>query len=451
QAGGTKVASTSATTLDKASVALARALAALPQNAAGSATSPAAATPATAQPGDAIPVQLLHATAKTTPGALPALPGSSALPANTVGALDQAVAGSPAAPAMTPQALQALQAAQAAQATQAALATQSLPPALADSDAAKESAARAKAPTGTPQKSALQPATAAVGADAQTPAPAATALAVANAVTDGRHDGDSSSDSKGKSDTSAPAAPAPSELKQSPAESSFAAVLQLPTAAPATSIAQPSQQLAAQPQAVPVPDQIVQVVAPLRTAGDGNYTISLQLHPADLGPVTVHVSVEQGVLSVHLGSDEAHGRDALTNSISDLRNQLQAGGVRVGGIDVGTQASLRQGGGQNAGNQSAAGQGNQNQQQLQQHSHSGQGDRRQNGDPSAFASWTGNDGGAGSGNNSGSGNGSTAANQHAAAVQRSGAAVDVRTPGENSADRALGIGPTDDAALDVRI
>jgi flagellar hook-length control protein FliK len=88
-----------------------------------------------------------------------------------------------------------------------------------------------------------------------------------------------------------------------------------------------------------VPDQIVQVLAPLRSAKDGDYTLSLQLHPAELGPVTVHVEVHQGVLSVHLVADQAQGHDALHGSLADLRTQLQASGVRTGDIGVGTPGS----------------------------------------------------------------------------------------------------------------
>lgn len=122
----------------------------------------------------------------------------------------------------------------------------------------------------------------------------------------------------------------------------FDAALQA-AAPPAPAAATP----AAQPVAVPVPQgsvpqQIVQIVAPLRSAGDGNYTLSLQLHPADLGPVTVHVAVNDGVMSVQLVPDQSHGRDALTGSLSDLRNQLQAGGVRVGDVGVSMKASLSQ-------------------------------------------------------------------------------------------------------------
>lgn len=86
--------------------------------------------------------------------------------------------------------------------------------------------------------------------------------------------------------------------------------------------------------------QIVQVVAPLRTAKDGDYTLSLQLHPADLGAVTVRVEVQQGVLSVHMSAEHAHGHEVLNQSLSDLRSQLQTSGVRTGDIIVAAKQSL---------------------------------------------------------------------------------------------------------------
>jgi flagellar hook-length control protein FliK len=89
-----------------------------------------------------------------------------------------------------------------------------------------------------------------------------------------------------------------------------------------------------------VSQQIVQVVAPLRSAKNGDYTLSLQLHPADLGAVTVRVEVQQGVLSVHMSAEHAHGHDALNQSLADLRTQLQSNGVRTGDIVVAAKPSV---------------------------------------------------------------------------------------------------------------
>jgi len=119
---------------------------------------------------------------------------------------------------------------------------------------------------------------------------------------------------------------------------------QLPQAAQMTAPAQPLAMNTPQPQLPPPPQppypsgavaqQVIQVVAPLRSAKDGDYTLSLQLHPAELGAVTVRVEVQQGVLSVHLAADHAHGHEALSQSLADLRTQLQSSGVRTGDIAV---------------------------------------------------------------------------------------------------------------------
>lgn len=103
--------------------------------------------------------------------------------------------------------------------------------------------------------------------------------------------------------------------------------------------ASPAQQSQPTFAAGMLPQQIVQVVAPLRSAKDGDYTLSLQLHPADLGAVTVRVEVQQGVLSVHLSAEHAHGHEALSQSLADLRTQLQSSGVRTGDIVVAARPS----------------------------------------------------------------------------------------------------------------
>lgn len=156
-----------------------------------------------------------------------------------------------------------------------------------------------------------------------------------------------------------------------PFDSALQAAAPIAPTAPTTLAPQPATPSA--PQAA-VPQQIVQVLAPLRSAGDGNYTLSLQLHPADLGPVTVHVAVNDGVMSVQLVPDQSHGRDAITGSLSDLRNQLQAGGIRVGDIDVGTKTSLSQQQNGQAGSQGGNqnGQAGQNSGQFSQHNGSQQ-------------------------------------------------------------------------------
>jgi chemotaxis protein MotD len=90
------------------------------------------------------------------------------------------------------------------------------------------------------------------------------------------------------------------------------------------------------------PEQLFQLVAPLRLAPDGTYTLTLQLRPADLGLVTVHVEARQGVLSVHIVADHDQARDVLRSSLGNLRSHLELGGVRAGDIDVSADRNARQ-------------------------------------------------------------------------------------------------------------
>ena len=176
-----------------------------------------------------------------------------------------------------------------------------------------------------------------------------------------------------------------------------------------------------------VPNQIVQVLMPLRTAKDGNYTVSLQLHPAELGPVTVRVAVHDGILSVQLTADQQSGHDALHSSLTDLRTQLQASGLRVGDVDLGNRGAVSQQQLGNPSNQGAFGQAGQGGQGSQHGAHpqpqytpTGYGDGNDR-HPSSGSDWYG----------------------------RSD-----DQPGRDSADtrrRNITVGSSDDAALDVRI
>jgi flagellar hook-length control protein FliK len=198
-------------------------------------------------------------------------------------------------------------------------------------------------------------------------------------------------------------------------------------------------------------------VAPLRSAGNGNYTLALQLHPADLGPVTVHVAVNDGVLSVQLVPDQSHGRDALTSSLSDLRNQLQAGGMRVGDIDIATKATLSQ----QQNNQSNGQSGGQSYGQSGGQSGSSQsnGHSQSNGDNQfGNANSNGGDGGSRQPVHSPldqqmfrSGRRSGGADHVPATLNRTDSVVDVSAPPTGQLARSGSASASDDAALDVRI
>jgi flagellar hook-length control protein FliK len=81
--------------------------------------------------------------------------------------------------------------------------------------------------------------------------------------------------------------------------------------------------------------QIVSAVTPLRQEGDGSYTLSLELHPAELGRVHVEVHMNGGELSLHIRAENQDAGNLLRHSLSDLRRELQAAGVGVGDLEVG--------------------------------------------------------------------------------------------------------------------
>jgi hypothetical protein len=95
-----------------------------------------------------------------------------------------------------------------------------------------------------------------------------------------------------------------------------------PTAAPAP-VAAPAP--AAEP-ATPPHQQILAALTPIRGGRSGEHQLIVQLHPADLGPVSIVARFEQGTLSVVLASTSDAARDALHSSLPQLRNDLQQAG-----------------------------------------------------------------------------------------------------------------------------
>ena len=83
---------------------------------------------------------------------------------------------------------------------------------------------------------------------------------------------------------------------------------------------------AAAPAVAPVHDQVVQVVAPLRTGPDGTYSLTLQLEPQGLGRVVAHVEVAGAQVSVHLTAETAEGHSALSAGMDRLAQSLSRPG-----------------------------------------------------------------------------------------------------------------------------
>jgi flagellar hook-length control protein FliK len=78
---------------------------------------------------------------------------------------------------------------------------------------------------------------------------------------------------------------------------------------------------------LPVSQQLAGPVLSLRTAGDGNHQLTIALHPAELGPVNVHVRIVGDSMAIQLASSSSDAHDALREALPQLRQELQAAGL----------------------------------------------------------------------------------------------------------------------------
>ncbi|MHB1087746.1 MAG: flagellar hook-length control protein FliK [Acidimicrobiales bacterium] len=63
--------------------------------------------------------------------------------------------------------------------------------------------------------------------------------------------------------------------------------------------------------------------------GNGTYSVSLALHPVELGHVQAVMTLTGNELQVSLTAHTDHGHAALTGAMNDLKNELSRGGVNV--------------------------------------------------------------------------------------------------------------------------
>jgi flagellar hook-length control protein FliK len=89
-------------------------------------------------------------------------------------------------------------------------------------------------------------------------------------------------------------------------------------------------------------NQIAAVVAPLKLDADGIHRLSINLHPADLGPVNIIAELRNGDIHIQLSGATAAGREALQAALPDLRRELQDAGFDASSFDM-TQHSPRDG------------------------------------------------------------------------------------------------------------
>jgi flagellar hook-length control protein FliK len=79
---------------------------------------------------------------------------------------------------------------------------------------------------------------------------------------------------------------------------------------------------------------IAMQIAPLRLTADGVHRLTINLHPADLGPVQVVAEIRGGEISVQLTGSTDAGNDALRNALDDLRRELQDAGFANCSLDL---------------------------------------------------------------------------------------------------------------------
>jgi flagellar hook-length control protein FliK len=98
-----------------------------------------------------------------------------------------------------------------------------------------------------------------------------------------------------------------------------------PLAATAATVAGGNADSPAQP--MPLHQQLSAPIFELRARGDGTHSLLLELHPADLGQVSVEVRMRAGQLSISLGSLSEAARHSIATALPQLRSELAAAGL----------------------------------------------------------------------------------------------------------------------------
>ena len=84
----------------------------------------------------------------------------------------------------------------------------------------------------------------------------------------------------------------------------------------------------------PVAQQLVTPLLRLRSGGDGSHSLTVALHPAELGPVNLHVRLAGDVMTIQLASTNESARDALRDALPQLHQELQAAGLPSAGLSL---------------------------------------------------------------------------------------------------------------------
>ena len=106
-----------------------------------------------------------------------------------------------------------------------------------------------------------------------------------------------------------------------------------PNAAGATTpVAAPQPAAPALP--TPPATQVAMQIVPLRLDADGVHRLTVNLHPADLGPVQVVAEIRNGEIDIQLSGSTDAGTEALREALDDLRRQLLDSGFSNCSLDL---------------------------------------------------------------------------------------------------------------------
>jgi flagellar hook-length control protein FliK len=75
-------------------------------------------------------------------------------------------------------------------------------------------------------------------------------------------------------------------------------------------------------------------IVPLRLDADGVHRLTVNLHPADLGPVQVVAEIRNGEISVQLTGSTDAGNDALRDALAGLKRDLEDSGFANCTLDL---------------------------------------------------------------------------------------------------------------------
>ncbi len=84
----------------------------------------------------------------------------------------------------------------------------------------------------------------------------------------------------------------------------------------------------------PVASQVAAPVLALRARGDGSHQLIVALHPAELGPVNVHVRISGDAMTISLASTSETAHETLRDALPQLRAELQSAGLNSASLSL---------------------------------------------------------------------------------------------------------------------